>query len=287
MRLKDPCLIREAPIQWLRDQLQIIPSAPDSEALATVRNDGLYFVPAFAGLFAPHWRSDARACLVGLTTSHHRGHFCRAALEATAYQTKEVFDAIQADAIVPLRSLNVDGGATANNLLMQFQADMLQVPVIKPLVKETTSLGVAFCAGLAVGVWKDLTEIKKLWAVSRTYHPKMSNEERNRNWRGWNKAVSRSLGWVDVSNGEPAAGATVEDIGTSVSSSTWEDDDEEEEPTKNCYTEFVEYEKTIVKGRDKLLHDTVSSYTSFVCSAALGLAVGAFLGSGGLRGRAL
>ena len=184
-------------IQWLRDQLQIIPSAPDSEAIATVQNDGLYFVPAFAGLFAPRWRSDARACLVGLTTSHHKGHVCRAALGASAYQTREVFEVIEKESGVNLHSLKVDGGGTANNLMMQFQADMLGVPVVKPVIKETTSLGVAFCAGLATGAWNDLDEIKKLWAISKTYSSQMSKEERERNWNGWNKAVTRSLGWVD------------------------------------------------------------------------------------------
>ena len=189
-------------IQWLRDQLQIIPSAPDSEALATVQNDGLYFVPAFAGLFAPHWRSDARACLVGLTTSHHKGHVCRAALEASAYQTREVFNTIEADSGVELQSLKVDGGGTANNLMMQFQADMLNVPVVKPKIKETTSLGVAFCAGLATGVWDSVDEIKTLWAVSKTYLPRMTEAERQRNWSGWNKAVSKSLGWIDPKDEE-------------------------------------------------------------------------------------
>ncbi|KAL7572987.1 hypothetical protein ACA910_007485 [Epithemia clementina (nom. ined.)] len=188
-------------IQWLRDQLQIIPSAPDSEALATVHNHGLYFVPAFCGLFAPHWRSDARACLVGLTTHHHKGHVCRAALEAAAYQAKEVFDAIAADSgAPPLQALKVDGGGTANNLLMQFQADMLQVPVVKPVIQETTCLGVAYCAGLTVGVWKDLDQLRTLAnrAVGMTYHPKMSDLERQANWLGWKKAVSRSIGWMDV-----------------------------------------------------------------------------------------
>ncbi|KAL7567495.1 hypothetical protein ACA910_009508 [Epithemia clementina (nom. ined.)] len=187
-------------IQWLRDQLQIIPSAPDSEAMATLHNDGLYLVPAFAGLFAPHWRSDARACLVGLTTAHHKGHVCRAALEASAYQTREVFETIRADSGVELQALKVDGGGTTNNLLMQFQADMLNVPVVKPKIKETTSLGVAFCAGLAVGVYRNLDEIKSLWAVSKTYLPRMSPEERHKNWNGWNKAVSRSLGWIDTTS---------------------------------------------------------------------------------------
>ena len=186
-------------IQWLRDQLHLIKSASESETVArtTPNNQGLYFVPAFAGLFAPHWRSDARACLVGMTTSHHAGHVCRAALEAAAYQAKEVFDAIVADSGVQLTSLKVDGGGTRNKLLMQFQADIIQVPVVQPVVMETTSIGAAFAAGLAVGVWKDMDEIRDLWAVDVTYNPQMSEEERIKNWNGWKKAVSKSLNWIE------------------------------------------------------------------------------------------
>mmetsp|Transcript_27913 Transcript_27913/g.65263 ORF Transcript_27913/g.65263 Transcript_27913/m.65263 type:complete len:643 (-) Transcript_27913:67-1995(-) len=198
-------------IQWLRDQLQVISSAPDSEKIATSSNDGLYFVPAFAGLFAPHWRSDARACLVGLTTSHHKGHICRAALEAAAYQSREVFESIERDSGVKLKTLNVDGGATANKLLMQFQADMLNVPVVKPVILETTSMGAAFCAGLAIGVWKDVDEIKKLWAVATTFTPQMVEEERHRNWNGWCKAVGKSLGWVDIDREAGGKGDTMDD----------------------------------------------------------------------------
>jgi len=163
-------------IQWLRDQLQIIKSAPESEVYARKvdSNDGLYFVPAFAGLFAPYWRSDARACIVGMTASHNKNHFCRAALEAAAYQTKDVFDAIDRDSHVHLKELRVDGGGTENSLLMQFQADMINVPVVKPVVKETTALGAAFAAGLAVGVWKNQEEIKSLWAEEERFiHPWM------------------------------------------------------------------------------------------------------------------
>jgi glycerol kinase len=186
-------------IQWLRDQLQIIGAAPESETLArtTLHNDGLYFVPAFAGLFAPHWRSDARACIVGMSATHHKGHICRAALEAAAYQAREVFEAIVADSNVNLKTLNVDGGGTNNKLLMQFQADIINVPVVKPAVMETTAIGAAFAAGLAVGVWKDLDEIKSLWAVAETYQPKMASAEREKYWQGWQKAVTRSLGWVE------------------------------------------------------------------------------------------
>eukprot|EP00980_Cylindrotheca_fusiformis_P017494 scaffold5490_cov125-Cylindrotheca_fusiformis.AAC.11 len=184
-------------IQWLRDQLQIIEEAPESESYATDSNDGLYFVPAFAGLFAPHWRSDARACIVGMTASHHKGHICRAALEAAAYQAREVFDAIDKDSKVELKSLKVDGGGTNNKLLMQFQADIINVPVVKPKIMETTAMGAAFSAGLAVGVWKDLKEIRELWSVSSTFSPSMTEKEREKNWAGWQKAISKSFGWVD------------------------------------------------------------------------------------------
>lgn len=186
-------------IQWLRDQVNIISDAAESETLACTvdHNDGVYFVPAFAGLFAPHWRSDARACIVGMTASCHKGHICRAALEATAYQTKEVFDAIYADSNVPLKALKVDGGGTHNNLLMQFQADILDIDVIKPVVLETTSMGAAFAAGLAVGVWKDLDEVRMLWVVARTFKPVMEEEKRNMYWHGWQKAVKKSIGWID------------------------------------------------------------------------------------------
>lgn len=186
-------------IRWLRDQLQIITDASESETLAkqTNSNDGLYFVPAFAGLFAPYWRPDARACIVGMTASHTKSHFARAALEASAYQTKDVFDAIYADSNVPLKELRVDGGGTANDFLMQFQTDMLGVPVVKPVVKETTGLGAAFAAGLAVGVWKDLSELKGLWEEEDRFIPKMDEKDRKKNLSGWKKAISKSLNWIE------------------------------------------------------------------------------------------
>ena len=200
-------------IQWLRDQLGIIVSASNSETLArtTSHNEGLYFVPAFSGLLAPHWRTDARACIVGITALHHRGHFCRAALEATAYQTKDVFDAIVQDTGIQLSSLNVDGGGTSNKLLMEFQADILNVPVVQPKIMETTSIGVAFAAGLAVGIWKDIDEIQSLWSVARTYKPKMSDETRTKYISGWKKALTKSFGWIveenhcDLDNGSRSA----------------------------------------------------------------------------------
>ena len=196
-------------IQWLRDQLGMISSAAESETFArtTDHNDGMYLVPAFAGLFAPHWRSDARACMVGMTATHRKGHVCRAALEAAAYQAREVFDAIYADSKVVLKSLKVDGGGTHNKLLMQFQSDIINVPVVKPVVMETTSMGAAFAAGLAVGVWDSLDEIRRLWKVAETFTPSMTDAEREKNWSGWNKAVSKSLNWVD----EDSPKSTTED----------------------------------------------------------------------------
>jgi glycerol kinase len=186
-------------IQWLRDQLQIIENASEAEMYARKvdSNDGLYFVPAFAGLFAPYWRSDARACIVGMTASHNKNHFCRAALEATAYQTKDVFDAIDRDSHVSLKEMRVDGGGTANALLMQFQADVIGVPIVKPVVKETTAIGAAFAAGLAVGVWKDQEEIKALWAEEERFLPTMNEDLKKKNLIGWKKAVQKSMGWVD------------------------------------------------------------------------------------------
>ena len=199
-------------IQWLRDQLQIIQTASESETLARTvdSSEGVYLVPAFAGLLAPHWRSDARGCWVGLQMSHNRAHLCRAVLEAAAYQTKEVFDAMLQDTAElglltendGLSKLSVDGGGTHNELLMQFQADILDVPVVQPQVMETTSLGAAFAAGLAVGVWQSLAELEQLWAVGRVYQPNMTETERATRVRGWNKAVSKSLGWVGYGDDE-------------------------------------------------------------------------------------
>ena len=186
-------------IQWLRDQLGIITNASQSETFAkqVPTNEGLYFVPAFAGLFAPYWRSDARGCIMGMTATHTKHHICRAALEATAYQARELFDAIYLDAGVALSSLKVDGGMTANKLLMQFQADILDAKVIVPKVMETTAIGAAFAAGLAVGVWENLEEIQKLWAVDEVWEPQMKEQERTKYLKGWKKAITKSFGWVD------------------------------------------------------------------------------------------
>jgi len=186
-------------IQWLRDNLGIISSAPEVEALADTVDDngGAYFVPAFSGLFAPHWRSDARGALVGLTRYVNKGHIARAAIEAIAFQTREVLDAVNADSGVPLTELKVDGGASANDRLMQFQADILDVPVVRPVVAETTALGAAYAAGLAVGFWSTLDELRDNWQEDKRWTPSMDATERDRLLRNWKKAVTKTLDWVD------------------------------------------------------------------------------------------
>jgi glycerol kinase len=196
--LEGSIAIAGALVQWLRDNLGIIEQAPEVEALAgTVEdNGGMYIVPAFSGLFAPHWRSDARGVMVGLTRFIHKGHVARAALEATAFQTKEVLDAMFQDSGVRLSSLRVDGGMVSNDLLMQFQADLLGVPVVRPEVTETTSLGAAYAAGLATGFWSDERELRSHWRADRSWEPRMTVEERERLSRDWGKAVQRTLGWV-------------------------------------------------------------------------------------------
>jgi len=186
-------------VQWLRDNLGIISSAPEVEALADTVDDngGAYFVPAFSGLFAPHWRSDARGALVGLTRFVNKGHIARAAIEAIAFQTREVLDAVNADSGVPLTELKVDGGASANDRLMQFQADILDVPVVRPVVAETTALGAAYAAGLAVGFWSTLDELRDNWQEDKRWTPSMDAAERDRLLRNWKKAVTKTLDWVD------------------------------------------------------------------------------------------
>lgn len=186
-------------IQWLRDNIGMISTAPEVETLATTVEDngGVYIVPAFSGLFAPYWRPDARGAIVGLTRFANRGHIARAALEATAFQTREVLDAVNADAGVALTELRVDGGMVANDALMQFQADLLGVPVVRPKVIETTALGAAYAAGLAVGFWKDLGELESYWAEDKRWEPRMDPEERDRQMRLWKKAVTRTFDWID------------------------------------------------------------------------------------------
>ena len=186
-------------VQWVRDNLGMIRTAPEIEDLARSVDDngGAYFVPAFSGLFAPHWRSDARGVVTGLTRFVNKGHLARAVLEATAYQTREVLDAMNADSGVDLTELRVDGGMVGNELLMQFQADILDVPVIRPKIAETTALGAAYAAGLAVGFWSDLDELTAKWAEDKRWEPQMSEEDRGRYYRNWQKAVTKSLDWVD------------------------------------------------------------------------------------------
>jgi glycerol kinase len=186
-------------VQWMRDQLGIIKNASEIEDLAktVTDNGGAYFVPAFSGLFAPYWRSDARGALVGLTRYVNKGHIARAALEAIAYQTREVLDAVNADSGVPLTELKVDGGATANDLLMQFQADIIGVPVVRPVVAETTALGAAYAAGLAVGFWSGLDDLRANWQEDSRWEPSMDPKEAARLVRNWKKAVTKTLDWVD------------------------------------------------------------------------------------------
>jgi glycerol kinase len=197
--LEGSIAVTGALIQWLRDRLGIIEKAPDVEELAKTVDDngGVYFVPAFSGLFAPHWRDDARGIIVGLTGYANKGHIARAALEATAWQSKEVVDAANAASDVPFDELRVDGGMTVNELLMQFQADVLGVPVIRPKVTETTALGAAYAAGLAVGYWKDQDELKERWAEDKRWEPKMDDDEREKGYAKWKKAVERSLDWEE------------------------------------------------------------------------------------------
>lgn len=186
-------------IQWLRDNLNFFDNASEVEALANsvADNGGAYFVPAFSGLFAPHWRPDARGALVGLTRFVNKGHIARAALEAVAFQTLEVLDALNADSGVALTELKVDGGMIQNNTLMQFQADILGVPVISPVVTETTALGAAYAAGLAVGFWDDLDQLRSRWREGRRWTPNMEIAERQRRIAEWKKAVTKTLDWVD------------------------------------------------------------------------------------------
>ncbi len=189
-------------VQWLRDNLGVIESAAEIEPLARSVDDngGTYIVPAFSGLFAPRWRPDARGVIAGLTRFVTKAHLARAVLEATAFQTREVLDAMRADAEdldVELTTLKVDGGMVANELLMQFQADILDVPVVRPVITETTALGAAYAAGLAVGFWSGTDDIRANWAEDKVWHPAMPDDERVRRYEEWNKAVERTYGWAD------------------------------------------------------------------------------------------
>src|SRR4029078_2342942 len=186
-------------VQWLRDNIGLFQSAPEIEDLARTVEDsgGAYFVPAFSGLFAPYWRDDARGAIVGLTRYVNRGHLARAVLEATAFQTKEVLDAMNADSGVDLTALKVDGGMVVNETLMQFQDDILGVPVLRTVVAETTALGAAYAAGLAVGFWKSEDDIRNNWAESKRWEPQMDEKTRAKLYRKWKKAVTKTFDWVD------------------------------------------------------------------------------------------
>jgi glycerol kinase len=187
-------------VQWLRDQLGIISGAAQSESLARQVDDngGVYFVPAFSGLFAPYWRSDARGAIVGLSRFNTNAHLARATLEAICYQSRDVVDAMEADSGVHLEVLKVDGGITANDLCMQIQADVLGVDVVKPVVAETTALGAAYAAGLAVAFWESSDDLRANWQEDKRWTPAWSEEQRSSGYQGWQKAVQRTLDWVDV-----------------------------------------------------------------------------------------
>ncbi len=197
--LEGSVAITGALVQWLRDNLGIIKKSTDIEALARSVDDngGAYFVPAFSGLYAPHWKADARGIIAGLTRFVTKGHLARAVLEATAYQTVDVVRAMETDAGVSLKSLRVDGGMVVNSLLMQFQADVLNGPVICPRMTETTALGAAYAAGLAVGYWQNLDDLRQNWGIARTYEPDMDDTQRKKLMHGWQKAIERSFGWED------------------------------------------------------------------------------------------
>jgi glycerol kinase len=197
--LEGSVAITGALVQWMRDNMKMIEKSSDIESLAQEVEDsgGIYFVPAFSGLFAPYWRSEARGAILGLTRYITRNHIARAALEASAYQTREVLDAMNKDSGVKLTRLKVDGGMVYNELLMQFQADILDVPVIRPKVAETTALGAAYAAGLAVGFWQNFDELRQNWGVDKQWVPDMEPERREKLFAGWKKAVRRTFDWVE------------------------------------------------------------------------------------------
>jgi glycerol kinase len=197
--LEGSIAITGALVQWMRDNLQMIEQSADIEPLArtVTDNGGIYFVPAFSGLFAPHWRSDARGIIAGMTRFVNRGHIARAVLESTAYQVREVLDAMENDSGVKLTTMKVDGGMVVNDLLMQFQADILNVPVVRPRVAETTALGAAYAAGLSVGFWSNFDELCANWGIGREWTPNMNEETRVDLYAHWKKAVTRTLNWAD------------------------------------------------------------------------------------------
>ncbi len=193
--LEGAVFIAGAAIQFLRDGLKILPKASASEkmAMSLDGNDGVYFVPALVGLGAPYWKQDARGAIVGLTCGTTRQHLVRAALEAMCYQTKDVMMAMQKDSKLKIEQLKVDGGAVANNFLCQFQADMLQIDIVRPKVIETTSLGVAYLAGLAIGYWKDIKEIEACWSADQVFEADMSQQENDKLYSGWKQAIERVI----------------------------------------------------------------------------------------------
>jgi glycerol kinase len=197
--LEGSIAISGALVQWLRDNLGLIRDSAEIEALAaSVQGNGdVYIVPAFSGLYAPHWKDSARGVVAGLTRYANKAHIARAALEATAYQTREVLAAMEKDSGIRLSELRVDGGMVVNELLMQFQADILDVDVVRPQVTETTALGAAYAAGLATGFWKDLTDLKRNWSIARTWRPSMTAERRAALYASWQKAVQRSFNWTE------------------------------------------------------------------------------------------
>src|SRR5262249_45913139 len=197
--LEGSVAISGALVQWLRDNLGMIEKSSDVEALAqTVEdNGGVYFVPAFSGLYAPYWKDNARGVIAGLTRFVNKGHLARAVVEATAFQTRDVLEAMEKDAGIALDSLRTDGGMVANSALMQFQADILNRPVVRPVIRETTALGAAYAAGLAVGFYHDLEDLRANWAVDYTWTPQLDNPRREEMYRMWKKAVTRSFDWVE------------------------------------------------------------------------------------------
>jgi glycerol kinase len=197
--LEGSIAITGAAVQWLRDSLGLIKDAAETEAIARSVKDsgGVYFVPAFSGLFAPHWDMYARGVIVGLTRYATKAHLVRATLEAICYQSREVLEAMEADSGIALSALKVDGGAVVNDLLMQLQADILGKPVIRPTIRETTSLGAAYMAGLAIGLWANLEELRHNWGVERTFEPHWSEAERTAGYHGWKRAVERAKGWIE------------------------------------------------------------------------------------------
>ncbi|MFA7621796.1 MAG: FGGY-family carbohydrate kinase, partial [Aminobacteriaceae bacterium] len=196
--LEGSIAIAGAAVQWLRDNLRLFDDAPDSEWFAGKVEDsgGIYFVPAFSGLYAPYWDMSARGAIVGLTRYITKEHIIRATLESICYQTRDVQEAMNADSGVPLSALKVDGGAVRNNLLMQMQSDILGVPVIRPVVNETTALGAAYAAGLAAGLWRSTDELRSHWRVDREFNPSLSADMRTEMYEGWKKAVEKSRGWI-------------------------------------------------------------------------------------------